>query len=190
MIRGIKVEVGEPPKVVINNEPLQMVAAALGGVNVDNCPHPCVARPCGEQGRCVPHGDYFTCDCVAGADDAQCRQHATPVILDNVSVPLFSGDSFLHYSDPDTMKRIVNYKLNINMRFRTTSGSGLLLWSGRRNMTSSSDFVALGISQGLLHFRFNLGSGEVSIPYNFTVVSDGLWHRLKAVRSAQRPSFN
>ncbi|XP_063237473.1 pikachurin [Bacillus rossius redtenbacheri] len=76
--------------------------------------------------------------------------------------------------------RIVNYKLSINMRFRTTSESGLLLWSGRRNMTSSSDCVALGLSAGRLHFRFNLGGGEARVDYNYTVVSDGLWHRLKA----------
>lgn len=59
---------------------------------------------------------------------------------------------------------------------------GLLLWSGRRNMSAAGDFLALGIADGYLHFRFNLGSGEVTIPYNFTQVDDGLWHRVKAVR--------
>ena len=49
-------------------------------------------------------------------------------------------------------------------------------------MTSTADFLALGIEDGILHFRFNLGSGEVSIPYNFTRVDDGLWHRVKAIR--------
>lgn len=68
------------------------------------------------------------------------------------------------------------------MRFRTSSSMGLLLWSGRRNMSAAGDFLALGIADGYLHFRFNLGSGEVTIPYNLTRVDDGLWHRVKAIR--------
>nr|CAD7264494.1 unnamed protein product [Timema shepardi] len=181
--------VGCIQKVVINNQPLQILAGALGGVNVDNCPHPCVARPCGERGHCVPQLDYFTCSCGPGFDDPQCQQHAAPVLLDDIPVPRFTGDSFLHYSDPDTIRRIVSFRLNINMRFRTSSQAGLMLWSGRRNMTSSSDFLALGLAQGVLHFRFNLGSGEVDIPYNCTGVSDGLWHRVKAVRNEQEGSL-
>jgi hypothetical protein len=49
-------------------------------------------------------------------------------------------------------------------------------------MSAAGDFLALGIADGYLHFRFNLGSGEVTIPYNFTQVDDGLWHRVKAIR--------
>lgn len=78
--------------------------------------------------------------------------------------------------------RIISYKININMRFRTSSSVGLLLWSGRRNMSAAGDFLGLGIADGYLHFRFNLGSGEVIIPYNYTRVDDGLWHRVKAIR--------
>ncbi|KAJ9575876.1 hypothetical protein L9F63_007255, partial [Diploptera punctata] len=180
--------VGCIQKVVINNQPLQILAAALGGVNVDNCPHPCVTRPCGDEGRCVPEMDYFTCECAKGYKDTQCQQHTAPTIVQDIPVPRFSGDSYLHYSDPDTMRRIISYKININMRFRTSSSIGLLLWSGRRNMTSTGDFLALGIEDGFLHFRFNLGSGEVSISYNFTKVDDGLWHRVKAIRNEQEGS--
>ncbi|GLG97431.1 Uncharacterized protein GBIM_04195 [Gryllus bimaculatus] len=68
------------------------------------------------------------------------------------------------------------------MRFRTRSASGLLLWSGQTRMTPAGDFLALGVSAGHLHFRFNLGGGEVTIVYNATRVDDGLWHRLRAVR--------
>jgi hypothetical protein len=49
-------------------------------------------------------------------------------------------------------------------------------------MSAAGDFLALGIADGYLHFRFNLGSGEVNIPYNLTRVDDGLWHRVKAIR--------
>lgn len=166
--------VGCIQKVVINDQPLSVVSAALGGVNVANCPHPCSARPCGTA-RCLPAKERFTCACRPGQ---RCQPPDTPV-------PRFTGSSYLHYADPDTLRRIVSYKVDINMRFRTSVPEGLLLWSGRRDMTSAGDFLALGIADGLLHFRFNLGSGEVAIEYNASRVDDGLWHRLKAVRNEQ-----
>lgn len=48
-------------RVRINGRSIAVLAEALGGANVDNCPHPCVARPCGEDGECIPEMDYFTC---------------------------------------------------------------------------------------------------------------------------------
>ena len=102
--------------------------------------------------------------------------------------------------------RILSFQLNINIRFRTTSPDGLLLWSGRQreeetedeeeskskkdDQHSSSnlignnrgDFLALGLSDGYLHFRFNLGGGELFLRYNSTRVDDGVWHRVQAFR--------
>lgn len=69
------------------------------------------------------------------------------------------------------------------MRFRTTLSAGLLLWSGRTDHTrSGSDFLALGIKDGFVHLRYNLGSGEGFIAFNSTKVDDSHWHRLKATR--------
>jgi hypothetical protein len=53
--------VGCVQMVRINGRTVPILAEALGGANVDNCPHPCIARPCGEDGECVPELDYFTC---------------------------------------------------------------------------------------------------------------------------------
>jgi len=78
----------------------------------------------------------------------------------------------------------VSNKLNINIRFRTKSSGGLLLWSGRRTETGGGDSLALGLKRGMLELRYNLGSGEVILVYNFSRVDDGLWHRVKAIRLA------
>jgi hypothetical protein len=69
------------------------------------------------------------------------------------------------------------------MRFRTTATSGLILWTGRIEVTLiSGDFLALGIRDGYLHLRYNLGSGEAMLIYNATRIDDGNWHRVKATR--------
>lgn len=73
------------------------------------------------------------------------------------------------------------------MRFRASSSSGLLLWSGRQSdptedEESNNDFLSLGLDQGYLTLAYNLGSGEATLRYNLTRLDDDLWHRIRAVR--------
>ncbi|XP_050076102.1 uncharacterized protein LOC126563500 [Anopheles maculipalpis] len=98
----------------------------------------------------------------------------------------FTGtDSYFHYSDAETMRRVISYEIDLNLRFRTHSANGLILWTGRHSALEGDDFLSLGIENGYLHLRYNLGSGEINIKYNATKVSDGLWHRVRALRSSQ-----
>nr|XP_018904138.1 PREDICTED: pikachurin-like [Bemisia tabaci] len=163
-------------KVVINDRPLQIFAEALAGVNVDNCQHPCLAKPCGDSARCVPIKESYKCECSYQCEDSN-------KLTGEISGASFAGTNYFHYSDSNIIHRIVNDKLSINMRFKTYSSSGLLLWSGRSDR--GNDFFAVGISGGLLHLRYNLGSGEVFIQYNHTHVNDGHWHRVKIYRDGQ-----
>ena len=90
--------------------------------------------------------------------------------------------------------------MSINLRFKTTSVMGLLLWYG--NINRYSDFLSLGIENGYLHLTYNVGNGEVSLLYNATRVNDGHWHRVNIFRfvyvgreridyfSQKFPSFN
>ncbi|XP_055610114.1 pikachurin isoform X2 [Uranotaenia lowii] len=98
----------------------------------------------------------------------------------------FTGtESFFHYSDAETMRRVISYEIDLNLRFKTHSTSGLILWTGRHSALEGDDFLSLGIENGYLHLRYNLGSGEINIKYNATKVSDGLWHRVRALRNSQ-----
>ncbi|XP_062543336.1 basement membrane proteoglycan [Armigeres subalbatus] len=98
----------------------------------------------------------------------------------------FTGtESFFHYSDAETMRRVISYEIDLNLRFKTHSTSGLILWTGRHSALEGDDFLSLGVENGFLHLRYNLGSGEVNIKYNSTKVSDGLWHRVRALRNSQ-----
>lgn len=86
--------------------------------------------------------------------------------------------------------RIISYRVDINMRFRASSRSGLLLWSGRQSdpqeqRDENDDFLALGLDHGYLTLAYNLGSGEAVLRYNLTRLDDDLWHRIRAVRWEQ-----
>ncbi|XP_048510585.1 pikachurin isoform X2 [Athalia rosae] len=209
--------VGCVQSVTLNRREVGILAEALGGVNVGNCGHACEARPCGDA-ECRPLRERFTCRCRPGLphpcptpdDFESSASAATPIPVPLAAplgpgateisryeraVPSFSGaDSYLHFSDADTMKRIISFRVDINMRFRVSSSSGLLLWSGRQldpqeTTDTNGDFLALGLDQGYLTLAYNLGSGEASLRYNLTRLDDDLWHRVRAVRNEQWASL-
>ncbi|KAF7993809.1 hypothetical protein HCN44_011078 [Aphidius gifuensis] len=200
--------------IVLNHREIGILAEALGGVNVGNCGHACEARPCGDA-ECRPFRERFTCRCnptfphpcpAKSTDDDNNNNHyyfdeyllnpsTSEITKYEKSVPSFVGiDSYLHYSDADTMKRIISYRVDINMRFRTSSSHGLLLWSGRQSDKQQSkdendDYLSVGLNNGYLTLAYNLGSGEAILEYNFTKLNDDLWHRVRAVRNEQWASL-
>lgn len=61
----------------------------------------------------------------------------------------FTGtDSYLHFSDAETMRRIISYQIDLNLRFKTHSSHGLILWSGRHSALEDDDYLSLGIENG------------------------------------------
>lgn len=164
-----KAFVGCIQKVVINGRTIPILAEALGGANVDNCPHPCVARPCGEDGECIPELDYFTCKCRPGYRDHLCSK----------GPPYFRGvDSYLHFHDPSTLMILIADPLDINVRFKVSSSEGVLLWME----SGSGDFLSLGLERGALVLRYTMNSEEIVVVHNSTTVHDNLWHRVRAMR--------
>lgn len=72
--------------------------------------------------------------------------------------------------------------MDIQVHMRAKGPNGVIAWSGERSMTSSSDYVSLGMRKGHLQFSYNLGSGDVTITYNRTRLDDGRWHKIRATR--------
>ncbi|CAG9568694.1 unnamed protein product [Danaus chrysippus] len=237
-------------KLVINEEELSVVSAALGGVDVDNCdaPHN-TCTDCKEtldQTPEYPHDISTIHHAIVAKKGFKIKNHKTKTkkhqnkkkypkkymqnglqmqndidkgvteqsydgrtymqvkYLDSNEInwgdmnsyPSFTGtDSFIHIDDEETMKRLLSYTLDINIRFRSVSANGLLVWSGRvththtdntiNTNTHTSDFLSLAVENSVLVFRYDLGSGEVVIIANHTKVDDGLWHRARATRNRQ-----
>ncbi|XP_039746318.1 uncharacterized protein LOC120624052 [Pararge aegeria] len=240
-------------KLVINDEELSVVSAALGGVNVDNCDEShndtCTDSLCKETLEYIPlypqnvsvndihrsivakkgfktkyhkvkskkHSQHLHIEkykkkkylaskkrlhmendiekkndimtegpTYDGQTYMQVKYLDTNEINwgDTNTYPNFSGtDSFIHIDDEETIKRLLSYTLDINIRFRSVSSDGLLVWSGR--VTPPGDFLSLAVENSVLVFRYDLGSGEVIIIANHTKVDDGLWHRARATRNRQ-----
>lgn len=192
-------------KLMINNQHVDLVHGSQGGINVSPCwSHPCsvqnatAASPCGLMGNCRPIMNDYSCECPLGLTGARCehsllannlfstetsKQTTRSSTLDNA--PAFTGDSFLHYNDEPIAQNIVGNTNTLNLRVKIESANGLLVWTGGDEMSPASDFLLLGIENGFLHFRFNLGNGEGGVIYNDTRIDDGKWHRLRATRIEQ-----
>ena len=77
---------------------------------------------------------------------------------------------------------IIGNTNTFNLRVKIEGSNGLLLWTGGEAMSPASDFLLLGVQNGFLHFRFNLGNGEGGVIYNHTRIDDSKWHRIRATR--------
>lgn len=62
----------------------------------------------------------------------------------------FAGtDSYFHYNDADTMSQVISYNIDLNLRIKTHSENGVILWTGRQGTTElHDDYLSLGIEQG------------------------------------------
>ncbi|XP_013414404.1 pikachurin [Lingula anatina] len=172
-------------KVVVNNKPLSLMEDYIDGINIDTCSHPCSTKPCENNGKCVPYKNFYTCNCPLGFTNTNCEE----TVYDDVTVPMFRGNSFLKYNDEETMKRIKGKKLDIKIRLKTSQSDGLILWSSEEHTSTTSDYVAIGLRGGYVHFQYNLGSGEADIMVNTTRIDDGKWHRIHAKRLKQDGSL-
>ena len=72
--------------------------------------------------------------------------------------------------------------MDVQLRMKAKAPDGVILWSGQERMTHSSDFVAIGLRKGHVHFAYNLGSGEVLITYNRSRLDDNQWHKIRVQR--------
>ncbi|XP_069566959.1 basement membrane-specific heparan sulfate proteoglycan core protein isoform X4 [Brachyistius frenatus] len=74
----------------------------------------------------------------------------------------------------------------IEMEINTGSSEGLILWQGvdLGEHGKGKDFISLGLQNGHLVFRYQLGSGEAEI-LSRRSINDGKWHKITAVRTGK-----
>lgn len=180
--------VGCIQKIVINNRPLRILEEKLDGLNVEPCEDPCVGEPCMNGGECVADGEVYQCHCPLGLYNSNCedRMERLP------TKPMFSGSSYLMYTDRNIIKRVAGSKMDLQIYIKPKGRNGLLFWSGQdvnhqlmSDAVDMGDYVSLGFVDGSLQLRFNLGSGEALIGYNDSRLFDGNWHFIRVQRDNQ-----
>lgn len=64
----------------------------------------------------------------------------------------FAGeDSYFHYNDAETMSQVISYNIDLNLRIKSHSPNGVILWTGRQGTTDeNADFLSLGIENGYI----------------------------------------
>lgn len=56
----------------VNGRSIAIISEAVGGTNVDNCPHSCTNKPCGPLAECIPNLDSYECQC--NPSNIQCNK--------------------------------------------------------------------------------------------------------------------
>lgn len=79
------------------------------------------------------------------------EQHKKKNVKKNHGACFTGADSYFHYNDAETMREIISYKIDLNLRFKTHSMNGLILWTGRHSALEDDDYLSLGIENGYVY---------------------------------------
>nr|CAD7397014.1 unnamed protein product [Timema cristinae] len=156
----------------------------------------CAGDPCPSKKTCLPDvtvGGY-TCACPEGLVGSACETDVTSCLDRMCYIPRnpvsFSGKSYTQYSINKTvLRKTMEERLLFSFRMRTVHLTGNLMYAaGRmdynilevlRNHARNLSGVIIMLFQivnGVLQYRFELGSGEGVARVIDVPVSDGSWH--------------
>uniref|UniRef100_A0A667Y4L9 Protein eyes shut homolog n=1 Tax=Myripristis murdjan TaxID=586833 RepID=A0A667Y4L9_9TELE len=131
----------------------------------------CERSPCGHGATCIPKSPMeAVCLCPYGRQGLLCDEEI------NITRPRFSGSdefgytSFVAYSSIQSLSFFYEFMLKFTLSNNASAlRDNLILFAGHKGQGSDGDdFLALGIRNGRVLHKFNLGSGVA------TIVSDRL----------------
>ncbi|XP_034731621.1 basement membrane-specific heparan sulfate proteoglycan core protein isoform X13 [Etheostoma cragini] len=114
----------------------------------------------------------------------------------------FHGDGYVALPRSIFTRSAHDLPETIELEINTSSSEGLILWQGvetkgARNLRKvhaskkepgengkGKDFISLGLQNGHVVFRYQLGSGEAEI-LSQRSINDGTWHKVTAVRTGK-----
>ncbi|KAK6637236.1 hypothetical protein RUM44_007650 [Polyplax serrata] len=156
------------------------------GERCDNIVNECARHLCPPSKICTPDASPqgYTCQCPDGftgmsceLDISQCHDESCYVPRNPIS---FSGTSYAKYRvEKSIIKRALEYEMNLQLRVRTMQRTGTLMYAAGK-----VDFNVLEIVNGVVQYKFDLGSGEGLVSVASVFVSDGQWHEIRLEREA------
>ncbi|KAE8280531.1 hypothetical protein D5F01_LYC21093 [Larimichthys crocea] len=137
--------------------------------------HACERNPCGHGATCIPKSPLeAVCLCPYGRQGLLCEESI------NITRARFSGSdefgytSFVAYSSIPSLGFFYEFKLKFTLANNSSAvKDNLMLFAGHKGQgNDGDDFFVLGLRNGRVVHKFNLGSGIA------VIVSDRLNHRI------------
>ncbi|XP_076324369.1 neurexin 1-like isoform X2 [Tachypleus tridentatus] len=128
----------------------------------------CDSQPCLNGGFCEEGWNRFVCDCSrTGFDGPICAKDATTLSFD--------GEQYMAIDLPEISRTQAE---DVQLRFRTTRPSGLLLITSVKKSTS---YMMIALESGRVMFILNLGDGNKIVHLN-QGLNDDQWHTVQIIR--------
>ncbi|KAK9874636.1 hypothetical protein WA026_005463 [Henosepilachna vigintioctopunctata] len=152
-----------------------------GGDRCNTIVNECAKEPCPLYKICVPDASDvgFTCQCPEGyagdlcdVDISECHNQNCYVARNPIS---FTGKSYSQYHIIN--KKSIEDQLSLSLRIRTVLPTGNLMYAAGK-----VDYNILEVMNGIVQYRFELGSGEGMVRVTSLYISDGKWHEVKLER--------
>jgi protocadherin Fat 1/2/3 len=160
------------------------------GYGGDSCQfmiNECAKDPCKPPKKCVSMDDAskpnnYRCVCEDGFFGANCDKETSKCNEESCYNPknpvTFSGKSYAHYKiDKNQAKKAIEDQIQLQLRIRTVQPTGNLLYAAGK-----IDYNILELQNGIVQYRFDLGTGEGLVSVSSIYVSDGLWHEIRLER--------
>lgn len=155
-----------------------------GGEKCETSVNECANSPCPNYKMCVPDmsPQGYYCICPKGFGGPTCDKDTIKCNDDSCYLPknpvTFNTKSYIQYRMEKTAaKKALEEHLVFTLRIRTVQPSGNLMYAAGK-----VDYNILEMVNGVVQYRFDLGSGEGLISVASIYVSDGQWHEIKLER--------
>ncbi|XP_024879658.1 fat-like cadherin-related tumor suppressor homolog isoform X4 [Temnothorax curvispinosus] len=146
----------------------------------------CARDPCPLFKVCVPDSSIqgYSCQCPEGyagqtcdIDISKCHDESCYIPRNPIS---FSGKSYARYKiDKALIRQTIEDRLSLSLRIRTMQPTGNLMYAAGK-----VDYNILEIVNGVMQYKFDLGSGEGLVRVSSVYVSDGQWHEIQLERES------
>jgi hypothetical protein len=148
------------------------------GPYCDTDDNPCNVVSCAAGATCVPQGSIGICACPLGKGGEQCDED---IVIEKLSF----NDNLTSYMAFEPLEDDSRDMTSIYVSIKPLHKDGLIFYTDHGTF---SDFLAIGLYDGFVELRYNLGSSTVEIK-SATRVELYRWHTIHAQRTGKDGSL-
>ncbi|XP_035243973.1 agrin-like isoform X3 [Anguilla anguilla] len=159
-------------------------ASGFSGPTCADTHNPCDPNHCHPSSQCkvLPEGGY-KCECPMEREGTHCER-VSKTDKNEAYMPSFNGDSYLEMKGLHTFGHDLQEKVNMTVVFLANDSNGLIFYNGQKD-DGKGDFISLGLNDGILEFRYDLGKGPAVIRSREKVKLSA-WNTVKLERVSRK----